>query len=543
MKIESNIYLKEVLQLDIFNKSNLIAGNNGTGNVISSINVMLDNQIMNWVTTEEQMILTTGQMLDDISIKEMVEIFKYLSEKKVSAVFIKINPYIDQLPKEIIDSCDELSLPVVAIPFETTFTDAIAAVYGLIHQKQTNLLNRVEDLHKDTMKIVTSGGKTKDILQSLNKTIKGPVFIRDYYFEDTFYMKTNFEKEYQANFEDIEKVHYGEKDLKIIWDKVKQGDKEVHRMIVPIIVKNLPLGHIIAYNEDEVFSNYDKLGLESTSNIIALEFLNRLSLQELDNKYKVEFFEDLISTDEMRRNKAVERASNYRFMEHAKYAVLSIGILAREGKDITTEDYHKVVYLTDLICKDRGRPYLILNKGEETHLLIMLKDQENKIIIERYAKYIYDVLTNKLKKFDIYIGCGRIYKGLAEVVKCVKDAEKALLGARKYREENIVFFEEMGFYKILSQDNLDKELKTFYKEVLESLDIYDAKKDTELIRTLEYYFECNGNLKKMSEKLYTHYNTILYRMNRIEDITKLKLDDEEERFSLQMALKIRKILY
>jgi purine catabolism regulator len=46
----------------------------------------------------------------------------------------------------------------------------------------------------------------------------------------------------------------------------------------------------------------------------------------------------------------------------------------------------------------------------------------------------------------------------------------------------------------------------------------------------------------MSELLFTHYNTVLYRMNRIQEITGKNLENEGDRYGLQTALKIMKIL-
>ncbi len=55
---------------------------------------------------------------------------------------------------------------------------------------------------------------------------------------------------------------------------------------------------------------------------------------------------------------------------------------------------------------------------------------------------------------------------------------------------------------------LVEELEDFYNTTLKPLSDYDEKKSTELVKTLEAYFEYNGNLTRMSEQLYTHYNTI-----------------------------------
>lgn len=89
---------------------------------------------------------------------------------------------------------------------------------------------------------------------------------------------------------------------------------------------------------------------------------------------------------------------------------------------------------------------------------------------------------------------------------------------------------------------LTEELEDFYATTLKPLVDYDNKKSTELVKTLEAYFMFNGNLTRMSEHLYTHYNTILYRINRINEITGMSLDDSNDRLNLEIALKIRELL-
>lgn len=74
--------------------------------------------------------------------------------------------------------------------------------------------------------------------------------------------------------------------------------------------------------------------------------------------------------------------------------------------------------------------------------------------------------------------------------------------------------------------------------MLGSLVEYDKEKGTDLVLTLTKYFETQGNLKEMSEELFIHYNTVVYRLQRIREITGIDLDDYEERLNLQIALKI-----
>ena len=42
--------------------------------------------------------------------------------------------------------------------------------------------------------------------------------------------------------------------------------------------------------------------------------------------------------------------------------------------------------------------------------------------------------------------------------------------------------------------------------------------------------------------MFTHYNTIIYRIQRIKEITGIDFDEYDERLNLQIALKIHEII-
>lgn len=60
-------------------------------------------------------------------------------------------------------------------------------------------------------------------------------------------------------------------------------------------------------------------------------------------------------------------------------------------------------------------------------------------------------------------------------------------------------------------------------KVLEPILKYDAEHDGKLLETVRAYFEYGGNLRKISEVQYTHYNTVVYRINRIREALKIDL--------------------
>ncbi|HHT44100.1 MAG TPA: hypothetical protein GXZ89_01150 [Fastidiosipila sp.] len=91
------------------------------------------------------------------------------------------------------------------------------------------------------------------------------------------------------------------------------------------------------------------------------------------------------------------------------------------------------------------------------------------------------------------------------------------------------------------QGEVNEELEQYFTETLRPLLDYDKKKSTDLVRTLESYFKNNSNINKTSEELFTHYNTILYRLERIQEITKLDLNDANDRLNLELAMRLRSL--
>ena len=52
------------------------------------------------------------------------------------------------------------------------------------------------------------------------------------------------------------------------------------------------------------------------------------------------------------------------------------------------------------------------------------------------------------------------------------------------------------------------------------------------------YLQCNCHLQRAAAALFVHHKTMSYRLARVSTLTGLRLDDQEDRFRLHLALKI-----
>ena len=65
---------------------------------------------------------------------------------------------------------------------------------------------------------------------------------------------------------------------------------------------------------------------------------------------------------------------------------------------------------------------------------------------------------------------------------------------------------------------------------------YDRLNDGKLYETLKVWLEAERNYTKTAQTLYIHRSTLLYRIDRIKEITELDFDDPEVRFHLMISL-------
>ena len=106
------------------------------------------------------------------------------------------------------------------------------------------------------------------------------------------------------------------------------------------------------------------------------------------------------------------------------------------------------------------------------------------------------------------------------------------------REDTVVFYDELGIFKLLSLVSHSAEAKEFEKQYIEKICTYDRKHHTDMMDTFIALVMNGWNLKVTSEKLFIHYNSMKYRYRKLGMILELDLQDQEERLNLELALKL-----
>lgn len=555
MSRQNGISVEDMLGLEVMGDSKLIAGFKGIRNTISRVNIMADPDIIDWVQ-EGEFLLTTAYFFEKDNVEAQKKLIKECSEKHLAGIGIKVSPYLDSLSDDVIHLADELSFPLIDIHQSIPLSDVMMGIFKEIFNKQASLLERIEKVHEQFMAVMLEGNGIEEVTQVIHDNIKNPVIINldisNQMYEKLGDLDDKLRYEFLEDIREFYDPNNGRSKLKKLdEDKVIIDGKFVNRMIMPIVLKDNVYGHIFTWSTNTPLGGFDLSIIESAATTIALAVLQELSVKEVEIRYRSEFFEDLISPDAKRKRKALERAHFFNLNPN-EYYVIEVMSFKLKFED-ENDDEFLFEYVQDhvsnmvTIIEDIMR-YLNLRGIVATKLngvQVLLGFEDKSVIVDRLKNFnnrVIEALNEKFNNMDVKIGIGRVYKGLDNVNKSFADAVKTIRTGKAIIDKDVITFDELGIFKILCQDFLTEELEDFYNTTLKPLVDYDNKKSTELVKTLKAYFEYNGNLTRMSEKLYTHYNTILYRINRINEITGMNLDDPNDRLNLEIALKISELL-
>ena len=106
---------------------------------------------------------------------------------------------------------------------------------------------------------------------------------------------------------------------------------------------------------------------------------------------------------------------------------------------------------------------------------------------------------------------------------------------------SLQYFDQMGLYRLLYLVEDRALLSDLSDKPLAPVIEYDREHNGEYLETLESFLLNGGSIKAMSEQMFIHRNTILYRMANIKKLLNCSLEDPQEKFVYMVACMIRRM--
>lgn len=125
-----------------------------------------------------------------------------------------------------------------------------------------------------------------------------------------------------------------------------------------------------------------------------------------------------------------------------------------------------------------------------------------------------------LRKFNAHCGASNYFYDLLETANYQIQAEDALmLGKQSISDRRVYEYKDYYLPAILVPRIEQMPPCNYISPVISKITDYDQKHSTDFLSTIYAYVRNLGNAGNTAEELHIHRNTLLYRINRIEEIT------------------------
>jgi carbohydrate diacid regulator len=149
---------------------------------------------------------------------------------------------------------------------------------------------------------------------------------------------------------------------------------------------------------------------------------------------------------------------------------------------------------------------------------------------------IYPILKSELK-LPITIGVGNYHEGLSGIRQSYHEAISAIeLGSQNWDDNKIYHIDDFGVVAPLLT-GVDENNIYFSRELLERLG-----RNKEIIQTLESFFNNDMSLTKTSDELNIHRNTLVYRLDRINEVLDLDPRIFDDAVKIKLAILYKKFV-
>jgi purine catabolism regulator len=548
------ILLSRLMKMPCFKNAKLVAGTVENKNTyVEGITIIERPDIANWIKGGE-LLLSSFYSIDK-NIEAQKILVTELAEKKAAALIIKTSRFLTTIPDEIIDLGNQLDFPIIEISGDTKYIDITYPVMGEIFNDQVNRLNYYKDCHEKFTKLSLKMKGISAVAETLGDLVENPVIILN---NELTPIAWNDPKYKDIDIIDDNIKGLVEKDYPVYGLKMKipNTNDTIYTMIIePIQVLNEIRGYLGVLEKNRIMEELDFIALESAATTLKLEMLKDVAVTEVELKYKGDLMDDLINERIDSIQSIYDRGNLFGWNLKRSFIVTLLNISQYEkyinNKKNLTEGLHllmdKIKKRIDRVSYYYTTDYISINKGDYIIMLWPIEKGANLRssynAIKEFGQELKRVISDEIGNIEVSIGIGGLAENPLEIGKSYSEAKDAVnFGYRIFGKDFITTFEELGIYKLLCRYENRDDLKKFVHPSLWILKEYDKDKNNELIDTLEKYLHCNLNAVKTAEELFVHYKTVLYRLNRIKELTNVDIENRANMLEIEVGLKILRII-
>jgi purine catabolism regulator len=449
----------------------------------------------------------------------------------------------------VVEHAEELGLPLIEVPEPVTYPAIITPLVGAILRDKSFLLERAQKIHSRLSQLILGGGGLPAIVDGLRELIEAPVAIVDAWGDLLA----------SAGFDDRgEAIALPPAARSVAGEREPIWVEDRNTWLVPLLSGEPGdvEGFILVEDREHGIDQFDWIAVEQASTIAALDLVKQKAVLEAERRLQRDFVEDLLGGHYHSVDAMLARARSFGWDLRHRRVVALVDLDRFEqyylshielGEGHFQRIKEQLMRAVGRAVSERNPAAILANRSDSIVLLPHFDagtpPRRAQLEMERLAEAICEEGQVEAEGLAISIAVGGFYDSVEGLCHSYREAQAALrVGLRLARGQSIVWYDNVALYALLDKFGKEPEARRWLRRTLGPLLAYDRDHDTEMVRTLETYFDSNQVVKVAADTLFIHPKTLTYRLQRIEEILGSDPLSGDQQLSFYLATKMAQLL-
>jgi purine catabolism regulator len=444
----------------------------------------------------------------------------------------------------MLERANQLNFPIIDIPRHVGFDDILSQALTDIINRQSVVLERAEEIHRVFIRIVLDGGGLPEITEKLSQLIEGAVRV----LADDGRVLASARLAEAAGLLANAGI-LGEDGRIVVGEAPDPGTRVlasggVRLALAPVLAGSMRHGRILAVEGERPLQHDALIALEHAATVIALDAAKKLAVAAVERKFQSDFLHELLGGRVQQVEEVLSRSRSLGWHLDRPLVVVVAELERAPGAELSDlEDQRLHARLTDAwtsAVHDCDPGAAVAGFATEFVAIVGVPDHRDLAEAAAPARSISAGLARHRQILSL--GVSRPVTTPIGLATAYHQATKAMqIGRRIHGPGTITHFDSLGVFRLLSLIDDDDELRSFAIDSLGPLLRLDAAERDDLLRTLEALVECNLNVARAARRLYFHYNTLRYRITKLERLLGPFTTDPNRCLQIGLALQILRI--
>jgi PucR family transcriptional regulator, purine catabolism regulatory protein len=315
--------------------------------------------------------------------------------------------------------------------------------------------------------------------------------------------------------------------------------------VVPVSGGRMDLGRLVLLHPHRTMDVEDLAVLERASDVVAICLTNRLAVTAVESKYRGDFLRDVLSGRAGDSDDVVRHARTLGW-ELERPQVVVVAALETESAPPMSRGYQGPLELerfaaawSSVVGAHHPAAPVVGFAAEVVALLPVETPGTEREVVERTVRGVRGDGGGGRRTFAA--GISRVVSTADDLAAAYEQARKAVAaGRRLHGPDAVAHFDDLGVFRLLSLIEDATEVDRFVAETLQDLapGTASSPEAATLRETLQVLLDTNLNVAEAARTLHFHYNTLRYRIGKIERAVGPFTSDPALRLDLALALRI-----